>query len=276
MSLFGAVLGAGISGLFSEYSNRKARKVLQGATNAANAESRRAYGDALDFLDEGLESAKGYLNPYIEDGDLARNLYNTYLGLNGQDSQQTAYDDFQTDPGFQSEVDYAHDQIERSYANRGGVNSGRALIALSDNAQKHLRGAYQDRLNRLQGVANTGYTASRGVADLEYNTGANKGAYRTNLGQTISQNLLAGAGAQAQSYGNTARIVGSTLSDFNKGYNYYSNLNSAQGGESYNPIDQIRSVGTYLPNGQRSNSGTLGDYLQGGYQNGLNNFSALN
>lgn len=282
MSFFGAALGGIAAGLFGEYSNKKARKALAKGGRRANTAVNEAYDESLLFLDEGLEDSQEYLTPYVEDGDRARNLYNTYLGLNGRESQANEFENFQTDPGFQSLVDYGQDQVERSYANRGGVNSGRAMIALADNAQKHLNSAYQQRLDRLGGVASTGYDASKGLADLVYNTGANKASFRTNLGQQIASNNLVGAGAQAQSYANSANLVGSTLSGLNSSYNYYNSRDNAQGNSGYgstqgyeNPIDQLKSVGTYLPNGQKTGGGGFSGYLERNNPYGVNNFSGV-
>ena len=268
MSLFN-LIGSGVSGYLSSRENRKARKALAAAGRVADDRVNQAFNESLGYFDEGLYDAGSTLDPYIQDGNRGRKLYNDAIGINGDYAQRSFYDAFQNDPGFQAAVDYGQDQIERSYANRGGVNSGRAMIALADNARKDQYGAYQNRLAQLKGIGDQGYNASRGYADLQYNTGANKASMRTNLGAQLAANALAGAGGQAQYYANNANIIGSTLSNLGYAAGQISGQNSVNGNNYYNPIDSVRSLGSLIPD-IRSNKQNANPFSL--LTSGLNNY----
>ena len=268
MSLYNAI-GAGLTGYFAKEANKKAAKALAAGGRQANRHVKQAYNDSLGFLDTALSGATETLNPYIEDGNRGRKLYNDAIGINGLEAQQSYHDLFENDPGFQDAADFGLDQIERSYGTRGGVNSGRAMIALADNARKDQYGAYQNRLNQLKGVGDQGFLASRGVADLQYNTGGNKASLRTGLGSQLAQNAIAGAGGQAQYHANNANIIGSSLSSLGYGLGNIDGANSVNGNDYYNPIDSIRSLGQLLPT-MNSNKEKANPYTIWG--NGLNNY----
>jgi len=258
MAFFDAALGLGgaaLGGYFASRENRKARKGLARAGRAAEGDLRAGYDDALGFLDQGHGDASKYLTPYVDSGQAGQKLYHDALGINGGEAQKSYHDDFQDDPGFQDGVDYSLNQVERSFANRGGVNSGRAMIALADNARKAKYGAYQDRLSHLRGVGELGFNASRGLADLAYNTGTNKASYRTNLASALASNAISGAGGQAQAHSNNANIIGNTLSGLGYQFGRFNGETSGQQEAQYNPINELRDVGSYLP--------SFGQELQG-------------
>ena len=260
MSFFSALAGNALGGYFAYKQNKKAAKALRRAGDQANDFTTNTYNDALGYYDQGFNKASSYLDPYIQSGQASSRLYDNAIGVNGSAAQESYYDQFQNDPGFQSAVDYSNDQIERNYANRGGVNSGRALIALNDNAHKHQYGAFQNRLDRFDRGRTLGFNAARGQADLAFNANANKARATTNYGNAISSNILGAAGSQAQSYANSANILGSTLSNasYYGGFNQGQNSGVSPANSWVNPdIAAVRDVnGASL--GRKNNSPQLG------------------
>lgn len=236
-----ALLGTtAVTGLGSLFGSNKANKAQQAALVAAQqqlAQSRAAalesagtgYNDALKYAAEGRDSALGYAaegrdsaikarenyltpalaeyTPIVESGDRARTAYETATGLLGREAQQQYYDDFLTDPGFQSEVDAGIRALDRSAAARGGsVASGGALAALQRYGQTMQHDAYTQRLGQIDALRTSGDAARSARAGLYDSAGRDIAGYHTNYGNTASGiagnygNLTAGL---ASDYGRT-------------------------------------------------------------------------
>lgn len=203
--------------------------------SGGNDDLRYGQQKANEFLDQGLNSytrqintglnqAQQYYQPYIDQGLNANQFYGDAIGLNGYDQQQGYFDEFQNDPGFQASLDQGLDAVERSASARGGLFSGRNQQALFDTAQSAQYGAFQDRLNRLQGLSGQGQQAGSQFGNLTYGTNENianaqfgvnqqKAAGVTNLQNSIAStrgsgfnSLLNGANSFLTGYNSSKRI----------------------------------------------------------------------
>jgi hypothetical protein len=143
------------------------------------------------------------LSPYAEGGVNANRLIGNALGVNGADAQREYYSGFQTDPGFQSEVDAGLRGIEGSANGRSGLYSGSTLKALQGYGQGKMGQAYNNRLNALMGYGQQGMQAAGQQAqmasqyggdrmNLEYGYGQQQAGNRINLGNAMAANRNTG------------------------------------------------------------------------------------
>lgn len=142
---------------------------------------------------DAYNSANDYLDPYYQTGVDANSQTRAALGLDGADAQQAFYDNFRDDPGFAESLAAGQQAIERSAAARGGLMGGGTAKDLYSHGQQARLGAYQDRLNRLDGLSNRGYGAASQMGQLN----AAKGNALLNIAQSRGDNRRWQAGQNA-------------------------------------------------------------------------------
>lgn len=176
------LIGGAASALGSYFGSQ----TMANAANQASALQQQRFNQAV-----------GYEQPFMQSGQNSLNLYNNATGVNGTAAQQTYYNNFQNDPGFQSSVNYGLQQLQAQQAAQGMGVSGNALAALQDYSQHSLSQEYQTRLNDLfQGAqlgansanALTGASTSSGTAQGNFNVAAGQaqGAGISGLGSGVS------------------------------------------------------------------------------------------
>ena len=244
-----ALLGStAVSGLGSLYGSKKASKAqdaaiaeaqnqLRAAREGAGGYARTGYDDALRYAGEGRDEALRYAGegrdaaigarenyltpalasyqPIVDSGDRARTAYETATGLLGRDAQTAYYNQFQTDPGFQSEVDYGIRALDRSAAARGGSPAaGGALAALQRYGQTKMGEAFDRRLGQINQLRTSGDSARGAQAGLYDSAGRDIAGYYDNYGRTAS--------GIASDYGRTAAGAasgyGSTMAGLESGF----------------------------------------------------------
>ncbi len=156
--------------------------------------------DAAKLQQHRFDQASANQQPFIQGGQNALNQYNNALGVNGGGAQQSYYESFKNDPGFQSSVNYGLQQIEASNAARGLTSSGNTLAALQDYSQRALGQQYQSHLDNLfresqigSGSANALTTASTASANNQGNYTALAGQYDAAGLSKAGANLQTGA-----------------------------------------------------------------------------------
>lgn len=202
-----------MGGFLSSLSGGNQRRALRHATQAASGSLTTGRNEALQEIDTGLDRSLDFLAPSREGGLGALTQYLDAVGVNGQPAQQTYFDNFQNDPGYQAELGARLDAIDRTGAARGQSLSGRTLSALADEGQRFQRSAFNDRLDRLSGLSSLGQNAagqSAGLttnafnqrADLDYGFAQQKANLHTGYGNaaagTYSQganNIIGGLGS---------------------------------------------------------------------------------
>lgn len=188
---------------FFDFFGRGARRDLEDANREANAALEGGLNRAREVGDRQNDEAQGYLRPYIEGGAGANRLLYNALGINGREAQTGFYNDFQTDPGFQGEVQAGVRALDHSATARGGLYSGAAGKAIASYGQGKMADAYGRRLNMLTGVGQQGQTAAGQASatasqygsdrmNLEYGYGQQQAGNRINLGNAMAQNRNVG------------------------------------------------------------------------------------
>lgn len=191
-----------------EDANREANAALEGGLNRARQVGDRYYGEGQNFL-----------APFAQSGRDADGQIRNALGLNGADAQRGYYDNFQTDPGFQNEVQAGVRALDHSATSRGGLYSGANMKAVAGYGQGKMGQAYGNRLNSLMSYGQQGMQAAgqqAGMAqqygsdrmNLEYGYGQQQAGNRINLGNAMAQNrnvgmnnLLGLGGVAARAFG---------------------------------------------------------------------------
>jgi len=104
-----------------------------GAQSMANAAQQ-----AANLQQQRFNQAVSYEQPFMQSGQNSLNLYNNATGANGTAAQQSYYNNFQNDPGFQASVNYGLQQVQAQNAAQGMGLSGNALAALQSYSQNAL------------------------------------------------------------------------------------------------------------------------------------------
>lgn len=136
------------------------------------------------------------------------------------------YEGFQATPGYAFQVSEAENAINALAGASGGLYSGRTLQALSDRRQGIANQEYNNYLNRLTGVSDTGLSA----ATLQANAGQNAASGVSNALGGIGNAQAAGAIGVGNAF--TGALT-NTLGSFN----YQRNLTGNNGNSSFfNPL----------------------------------------
>ena len=174
--------GAGRSFLDKIFGFDDARDDVREGQIEANKATKRGLSDFNLRADQAIST----LAPDVGAGDDARESLLTSIGLRGREAQTQFFNNFQTDPGFQSEVDFGVDVAQSSAAARGGLFTGDTLKSLADFGQRTLRSAHQDRLDRLTGLARIGTDARQNTASVQ----VQQGNAAFGRGQLVANNAI--------------------------------------------------------------------------------------
>lgn len=160
----------------------------QGYLDSAMGEARGLYGNAQERFTP-LSSLTGS----------GSEMYGNALGLNGAQGNQAAVGAFQAGPGYQFAQD-ASQQAGLRAANAGGMlNSGNAMIALSDRSRGMADQEYGGWLDRLSGLSTLGANVAGQQAGLDTGLaglGTQVAGAKAGLNATAAQGIgQAGAGA---------------------------------------------------------------------------------
>jgi hypothetical protein len=181
---------------------------------AANAKATGALAQGKTEAIGSYGQAKGYFDPYAQQGGRANALYGDATGANGVDAYRGAMSRYAgADPFRDQNADYANNALMRQYNARGMGNSGNASLAVA-RAQTE-RGAqdWGNYLQRLQGQGQQGLQATgaqaglqQGIGDIQSGFGQQSASNAINYGNAMAssrnigpQNMmgLAGLGMKA-------------------------------------------------------------------------------
>ncbi len=216
MGLFGGNTAGTQSGYLS------ALLQAQGAAQAQDALSRN-YGEAKKAYDT------NYYDPYTAAGGNALSMYQNALGLGGPEGTAAAQNAFKVSPGYEWQLGQGIQALDRSAAGKGLFGSGNNAIALTQYGQGLANQEYQNWLNSLSGLTNTGLTSAAGqtarqgqIAGLSTGLGNALAGIYTGLGQnagkSISEGIQTDAANNAQG---TSNIFNALLGGANLGLKAY-------------------------------------------------------
>jgi len=106
-----------------------------------------------------------FYSQMVGGGGQAYGKISDFLGLNGQGSQQSAFDNFSMSPAYQANFDAGQKAIDQSAAARGSLQSGAALKALQGYGQNQYNNEYRNHLGDLSGLVQGGYSGAQGLTN---------------------------------------------------------------------------------------------------------------
>lgn len=104
-----------------------------------------------------LQSA---LSPMVSNSGSANSQLANMLGLNGPQSQSAGFNNWKDSTGYQFGLDQGTAAITGNAATQGLLNSGSTLKALNTYGQNYANTQYQNYLNPLESLMNSGLTAA--------------------------------------------------------------------------------------------------------------------
>ncbi len=171
-----------------------------GASKASSAAKKAANLQAQQF-----QETKALLKPYTGAGENALGLYGNAVGLNGRDKQKDFYDNFQTDPGFETSLNNALSEATRRYATIGNTGGGLAN-ALLKTGQNALYGQYKDRLSQLGGLVDTGRAAATSLGTAGQASATAQGNLLSQAGMLQGQGVIGAGQAGVSGLNNLASV----------------------------------------------------------------------
>lgn len=167
------------------------------------------YGQGRDALTTGFNQA----------GDLYKNLLTSYgggagaygdaAGANGAEGFARAKTNFQTDPGYQFQMDQGQQALNRAHAAAGNLSSGNADADTLKFSQGLADQSYGNYVSRLAPYLQGQQTATAGAANAA-----------AGLGQGLNKSYQGQGGAANANYtGQGASNAAATMNNYNVGKN---------------------------------------------------------
>lgn len=192
-SIIGPAIGAAAS-LGSAYLGSQAANKAASQQAAAYGQAAQAAGngnaEALQYLRESRDLSRGDLAPYQQAGLADYDAYRRNVGTS-----------FQASPGYEFARQEGIRGIDQAASARGMLNSGGRLRELMRYGEGVANQEYNNWLNRQQGLAGVGQTASGQTASLAAGTGQQGANLIQSNGSTLAN--LAGLQGQARASGTT-------------------------------------------------------------------------
>lgn len=223
-----AVIGAAVVGAAA--SSDASRRASNTQADAAREAART--GDAQ--YDQNRIDAE----PWREAGATALGQLSAGTAPGGEFNRDFSMADFQADPGYEFRRAEGQRGVEASAAARGGLLNGGTLRALSRYNQDAASGEYSNaynrfnndrtqRFNRLSGIAGTGQTAMRDVANQGTMNAINSG-----------NNMMQAANARASGYVGSSNAMNSgvqTIGNYFQNQQYMDRMSPQQSSYSSRP-----------------------------------------
>lgn len=178
------------------------------AAEDAAQEIEQANLNNIDLFQRGFRDTEANLQPFIETGTQAQDLFADAIGVNGLNQQQAFFRDFEEDPGFQEALDRGIQSIGRFNSAKGMLNSGGTLKDLSKfTTDSFLNNAFNNRLNRLQALGNQGFSANNQLNNaIQTNTFGKAGAFN-NIGKARADREINQANAITNGVNNLQKLA---------------------------------------------------------------------
>lgn len=185
------------------------------AAEDAAQEIEQANLNNIDLFQRGFRDTEANLQPFIETGTQAQDLFADAIGVNGLNQQQAFFRDFEEDPGFQEALDRGIQSIGRFNSAKGMLNSGGTLKDLSKfTTDTFLNNAFNNRLNRLQTLGNQGFSANNQLNNaIQTNTFGKAGAFN-NIGKARADREINQANAITNGVNNLQKVASFGLGAF--------------------------------------------------------------
>jgi len=132
------------------------------AADKANRAQQEGMGRALGLTEAQYQQSRQDLMPWTQAGKQALSEQQSLMGLGGDTAG--AMRSLQSSPGYQSRLAMGERSLAGSSAARGGMGSGKALMAAGNYGQDYASNEYGNRLSQLANLSGTGQSAAAGQA----------------------------------------------------------------------------------------------------------------
>jgi hypothetical protein len=130
------------------------------AAKKSSSQMSNAYQGAIDLGRQNLATTTGYLSPWITGGQNALSSYQKLLGI-GTPGGTPDYSAFTSSPGYQFQLGQGLDALKAaSSAGTGATPGGNQMKALMGYGQGLAGTTFNNYLNQLFGLSNTGLSAA--------------------------------------------------------------------------------------------------------------------
>ena len=191
----GAKIGAGIGGALSK--SQSASDAEDAAQDAAGTQE-DAYGQGIAEQRRQFDVTQENMAPWLEAGTGALGAQQDFLGLNGAESQQSAYDNYSESPGQKFLRDRGEKATMRHYAGIGGLGGGGVRSALNRQGIGWAAQDFGNHYNRLAGMSGTGQSTASTLGGLGANTASNISQGYGLQGNARASGILGGQQASAR------------------------------------------------------------------------------
>lgn len=183
-----------LGGLIDSFTGEGAKRALQeGMQNQI-----KVAGDTRDnqigVTKAAGTEARGYFQPYAQQGGASYNLYNDTLGINGADARTKAQGLYNSDDMLAQNRAYDLKRSGWQQNASGGFNSGTAALA---DSRIRMRG-YGDWQNRLMDNGKVGYSAAGNLAGVAQGEGNALSGVYGNYGNAVENAYGQNAQGMAQ------------------------------------------------------------------------------
>lgn len=182
-------------------------------TGAAAAKAaRRSEQEAAGYLNSGLQTATGNMTggynsamsriqPYMQGGQGAYNLYNDFMGVNGRPAQSNAMSNYQSSPYMSYLQSQGQRAVDRRANAGGGYYSGNALSEASRVNQGIASQDYNQYMAQLAQLGQQGQQMGQFGANLDWQHGSGLANLNYGNAQQLAGNAINRGNAEAQASG---------------------------------------------------------------------------
>lgn len=206
-------------------------------------------GNAIGFINRGIDGAENDLNPFIQGGQGAFNLQAALSGALGREAQQKAYDDFISSPG----QDFLREEQERAILRNasalGGLRGSNVMEELQRRAAGRAALDFDNSFNRLSGLSSAGVNTANSLSQLRASLSGQGAGIEADFGRS-SAGIINDASRQRVASRDLNRTL--TTNQFNRhtdalsgleegyGYNLANSLSGLFG--NFADVDQSRAL----------------------------------
>ena len=174
------------------------------------------YGQGRDALTTGYGQASNLYGNLLNSNNAGAGAYGDASGANGAEGYARAQQNFQTNPGYQFQMDQGQQALNRSHAAAGNLSSGNADADTLKFSQGLANQAYGGYLAGLQPYLGGQQQATAGAANAA-----------TGLGGNLNQSFQGqGNAANANYTGQGASNAAATMNNYNIANNQLQGLTS--------------------------------------------------
>lgn len=174
---------------------------------------------------------------YRVGGNVFNTLEEAQAWANANPQGGTEYRGFQATPGYQFQMDQGTAAVNALAGARGGLDSGRTRQDLLTFGQGLANQEYGNYLNRLSGMAGTGFSAAGATANAATNAAAGVSNALGGIGNAQSAGAIGAGNAWQNAFGNLAG-----LSQYQKGV---TGQNSFGNSRMFDPLFGGRGLGGF-------------------------------